>query len=279
MSRRKTGACIIWKIREQRRTRIDSPQIDTDRSTKKRSRERFIAMGSGEPTNRIGSLNEKPLHAALKQWCATPGSETEVPVGSYFIDVIRDEVLVEIQTKSFGSIKRKLLELTASRKVILVHPIAQEKWIVRLTTNKDGAEIRRRRRSPKKGRVEDVFRELVAIPGLLTNPNFALQVVLIREEEIRIQDAKRGWRRKGWVIQERHLLEVVDHRLFESPEDMARLLPVGLPEEFTTSDLADATRTPRWLAQKMAYCLREMGAIESIGKRMRAVLYRRAEAA
>ncbi len=232
-------------------------------------------MGSGEPANKIGSLNEKPLHAALKQWCATPTSQYEVPMDGFVIDVVRDGVLVEIQTKSFNSIKRKLLTLTASRKVILVHPIAKEKWIVKQTTKKKKTEVRERRRSPKKGRFEDVFLELVSIPKLFESPNFALQLVLIREEEIRVHNPKRGWRRKGWVTHERRLIEIVDQRFFQSVQDMAGLLPDGLPEEFTTADVAAGLGRPIWLAQKMAYCLREMGALERIGKRGNAIVYRR----
>lgn len=232
-------------------------------------------MGSGEPANKIGSLNEKPLHAALKQWCATPTSRSEVSMDGFVIDVVRDDVLVEIQTKGFTSIKRKLLALTESRKVILVHPIAKEKWIVRLTTKKNGTELRQRRRSPKKGRFEDVFLELVSIPKLFDSPNFALQLVLIREEEIRVHSTKRGWRRKGWVTHERRLIEIVEQRLFESAQDMAALLPEGLPDEFTTSDVAASSGRPIWLAQKMAYCLREMGVLEKIGKRGNAIVYRR----
>ena len=85
-------------------------------------------------------------------------------------------------------------------------------------------------------------------------------------------------RRKGWVIQERRLLQVVGHRLFETPREMLALLPTALTEPFTTTDLAQATGRPLWLAQKMAYCLREMGAIIAVGKRGRGILYTRAAA-
>ncbi len=200
----------------------------------------------------------------------------EVSVDGFVIDVVRGDVLVEIQTKSFSSIKRKLTQLTATHKVVLVHPIASEKWIVRLTTKRDGTEVRQRRRSPKRGRPDDIFRELVSIPRLFQSQNFALHVVLIREEEVRLHDKKRAWRRKGWVTHERHLLEVVEHHLYESASDMAKFLPADLPQDFTTAELVVPGR-PRWLAQKMAYCLREMGVIEAIGKRGNAIMYRRAE--
>jgi len=49
---------------------------------------------------------------------------------------------------------------------------------------------------------------------------------------------------------------------------------IELPAAFTTADIARLASIPRWLAQKMAYCLREGKMIELIGKRGRANLYR-----
>ena len=46
----------------------------------------------------IGLLNEKPLHASLKQWYARPGDRFEVAVGGFVIDIVRDDLLIEIQT-------------------------------------------------------------------------------------------------------------------------------------------------------------------------------------
>ena len=56
---------------------------------------------------------------------------------------------------------------------------------------------------------------------------------------------------------------------------MSALLPVEMPQKFTTLDLAEALDSPRWLAQKMTYCLREMGEIVQVGKRGRSYLYSR----
>src|SRR5215813_1057837 len=137
----------------------------------------------------IGLLNEKPLHASLKQWYARPGDRFEVPVGGFVIDIVRDDLLIEIQTRNFASISSKLSKLTRSYEVRLVYPVVQEKWIVRMGT--DGAGSFVRRKSPKRGRLEDLFWELVSIPQLLANPNFSLEVLMIREEEVRRYDGKR----------------------------------------------------------------------------------------
>src|ERR1041384_819723 len=152
--------------------------------------------------SRIGLLNEKPLHASLKQWYAQPGDRFEVPVDGFVIDIVRGDLLIEIQTRNLASINSKLRKLTRSYEVRLVYPVVQEKWIVRSATGNGGITVRRK--SPKRGRLEDLFWELVSIPQLLSNPNFSLEVLMIREEELRRYDAKRKkWRRKQWVIEGR----------------------------------------------------------------------------
>ena len=148
----------------------------------------------------IGLLNEKPLHASLKQWYARPGDRLEVAVDGFVIDIVRDDLLIEIQTRNFASIKSKLTKLVHSHQVRLIYPIVQEKWIVRSATDDRGGVIRRK--SPKRGRLEDLFREMVSIPQLLSNRNFSLEVLMIKEEEARRYEGKRQWRRRGWVIEE-----------------------------------------------------------------------------
>jgi hypothetical protein len=225
-----------------------------------------------DPAHNIGTLNEKPLHAALKEWYAQPGDQFEVSVDGFVIDIVRDDLLIEIQTGNFFSIKRKIKALVGGHPVRLVYPVAREKWIVRLAKDGNGG-ILGRRKSPKRGAVEAVFGELVRFPGLLASPNFSVEVLLIQEEEVRRYDGKRGWRRGGWVTHERRLLDVVGRFLFETLADLAALVPPDLPEPWTTADLAAAIGQPLWLARKMAYCLREAGAVAPAGKRGNAILY------
>jgi hypothetical protein len=222
----------------------------------------------------IGTLNEKPLHAALKDWYARPGDRLEVAMEGFVVDIVRGDLLIEIQTANFSSIKHKLAALAPNHRVRLVYPVAREKWIVKLA--EDGSGVLSRRKSPKRGAFVHVFGELVSFPTLLSNPSFSLEVLLTLEEEVRRYDGKRGWRRGGWITHERRLLDVVESRLLESPDDVAALLPAGLDEPFGTFELATAIGQRRRLAQQMAYCLREMGAIEPVAKQGNAILYARA---
>ena len=218
----------------------------------------------------IGLINEKPLHASLKQWYARPGDRFEVPVDGFVIDIVRDNLLIEIQTRNFAAINAKLCKLTRSYEVRLVYPVVQEKWIVRSAA--DGG-IWVRRKSPKRGRLEDLFWELVSIPQLLSHPNFSLEVLMIRAEEVRRYDRKRKRRRKDWVVEGRRLVDVLDRRLFVEAADWLAFVPDGL-QSFTTKDLAATAATRRDLAQKMAYCLRQARMIELIGRQGRANMYR-----
>lgn len=223
------------------------------------------------PSHQIGQLSELGIHAELKRWLARPGDSFEVPVDGYIVDVVRGELLIEVQTGGFASIKRKLLDLLDRHPVRLVHPIVLDKCIVQLP--RPGRK-RRRRKSPKHGCIEMLFDELCRIPRLIAEPGFSLEVVLVREEEVCRHDPARR-RRRGWVTVERRLLEVVEHRRFQRPGDLAALLPRELPEPFTTADLADALGQRRRLAQRMAFCLRELECLEAVGKEGNAVLYAR----
>ncbi len=224
-------------------------------------------------TNQIGTLNEKPLHAALKRWYARAGDLTEAPVDGFTVDIVRGDWLIEIQTRNLSAIRGKLYTLTQRHCVRLVYPVAQEKWIVRLS--KTDKSVLGRRKSPKRSTVENLFEELVSIPQLIAHPNFSIEVVLIQEEEVRREVNTRRGQRRGWVTHERRLLEVVGQCLLETPADLLALIPTTLKDPFTTTDLAHAIGRTPWLAQKMAYCLREMGAITVIGKRGRGLLYAR----
>ena len=225
------------------------------------------------PSHQIGLLNEKPLHAALKVWYAETNDQVEVKVDGFIIDIVQADLLVEIQTRNFSAMKRKLIELTKSHAVRLVHPIAREKWIVKL--DKDGQTQLSRRKSPKKESIDRLFDELIRIPQLILHPNFTLEVLFTQEEDVRRYKHKRRRRSKQWVTQERRLLSVVERRLFQTPADFATLLPSDLVDPFTTIDLAKAMGKPRQLAGKMAYCLREMGVIVAVGKKSRSILYTR----
>ena len=224
------------------------------------------------PASHIGTLRESHLHAALKRWCSLPGDLVEAPVDGYVIDLVRDDLLIEVQTSGLSSMKRKAEALLdRGRRLRIVHPIPREKRVVRV--DDDGAVLGRRR-SPVRGAATDVFAELVGLPLPGSRPGLEIEVVLTVEDELRRRVPGRARRRKGWSVVERRLVDVSDALLITGPDDLAALLPSGLPALFTTADLAARLGRPRRMAQQMAYCLRKAGVIEAVGKSGAAVEYR-----
>lgn len=215
----------------------------------------------------IGTLNEWDLHAQVKEWLAQPGDQFEVPLKGYVIDLVRGEQLIEIQTANFGRLSTKLSRLLPEHPVTVVYPIAAERWIM-----KQG----KRRKSPKRGTLYDVFDELVALPTSLDHPNLSLEMLLVQDEIRREYDPSRKHRRRrGWVTTGRKLLTVQDWVRVEKSAELLLLLPETLPDPFTTADLAQHATIPRRRAQQMTYCLHKLNLIARVGKQKNAHKYRR----
>ena len=226
-------------------------------------------------TPQIGTLNEKPLHAALKRWAAEPGDRFEVPTGRFVADIVRGDEILEIQTGSTAVLKRKLAALLAHHSVRLVLPIAVRKTLT--TLDESGNEVGSRR-SPKRGSLLDAFHELMYLRAFLGDPNFAVDVVLIHEEEVRRPRRRKRTRayQKRWEIEERRLVDVIDSVSLHHPADYLAFVPPALAEPFTTADLGAAIGRPRRMATKIAYVLREMGVLQPVGKTGNSILYERA---
>lgn len=223
--------------------------------------------------NGIGVLNETSLHTSIKHWYSLPGDVLEAAVDGYVVDIVRGDQLIEVQTGSFSSVAQKLRDLVQRHPVLLVYPIAKEKWIVKVPER--GGQPLSRRRSPKKGTVLDLFDELVSLPDLVREANFSLEVIFTREEETRCPDGKGSWRRRGVSILDRRLIGSVERVRFNAPKDFLRFLPDDLRQPFTNRDLAEAAGISTPKARKVTYCLRRMGAIRQVGKRSHAFLFER----
>ncbi len=219
----------------------------------------------------IGTLNEGHLHASLRAHYVEPGDRIEVALDGYIVDILRGDLIIEIQTANFSAIARKMRDLVSRHRVRLVYPVPRDRWIVKMAQETVGAATRRK--SPKHLDVVDVFDELVSFPELIAHPNFELDVVLIEEETVWNLDGRKRWRRRGWVTVERRLLSIYGTVSLRAAADYMAMIPAALPNEFLTSDLAEALRRPRHLAQKVAYCLRNCGLIEKVGIRGNAIVY------
>ena len=223
--------------------------------------------------NGIGTKNEHTLHAALKLYFEPDESFHEVPCGGYIADILRGGEIIEIQTKSLVNLCGKLEAFLEEYKVTVVHPIAHKKRII--TIDEETGEIVSSRRSPKTGRFQDCFRELYGIKKYLNSPSLTVKLMLIDADEYRRTDRKHRESRKGSVRKETVPVELGETVTLASPADYLQLLPDGLPEEFTSSDVAVLLKMSKGAASLMLNVMTYTGAVGRAGKKGRAYLYRR----
>jgi hypothetical protein len=216
---------------------------------------------------------ETTLHRQLKQRYATDGALLEQRIGRYRIDVVRGNELVEIQLASLSAIRDKLAALLKRHDVLLVKPIIAGKYLVK--RRRAGGRVVSRRRSPKQRTLLDLFEELVHFTRVFPHRRLTLEVPLLEIEEWRYPGhGRRRWRRDNdHQVEDQLLLEVLEVHRFQTASDLCRMLPKPLPQPFHTGHMADGLRVERWIAQRMAYCLRRTGAIQSVGKLRGAWLY------
>jgi hypothetical protein len=218
----------------------------------------------------IGILTESSLHAALKGHYAQDGDAIEQEIDGYLIDIVAANELIEIQTKNFGHMKTKLRHLLDEHIVRVVYPIIRHKTIVRISAE---GELINKRKSPKRGRAEDVFAELIRIPDASSHANFRLTTALVDAEEYWIDDGNGSWRRKFWSIADRKVTRVVEEHHYSSPKAYLNILPASLERPFTNKDLKQALRLSPRLAGKITYTLEKVGLVTIIGKKGRANLF------
>lgn len=216
---------------------------------------------------------ESSLHRQLKKVYATEGAALEVPLKKYRIDVVRGEELIEIQHGNLASIRSKIAALVKTHELLVVKPIIARKRIIKL--GRRGNQPKSTRWSPKRGTILDVFTELIYLTRVFPHPRLTIEVPLIEmEERRRPGHGKRRYRRENdFVIEDQTLLEIQSTFRFSTNEDLLDLFPEKLPRPFHTGHLADQLGQPRWLAQRMTYCLRHTGGLAIAGKQGNALLY------
>lgn len=222
--------------------------------------------------NGIGTLSEKTVHAVLKRFYEPDETHQEIPVDNFVADILRDGEIIEIQTRGFDRLRRKLDVFLQYYPVTVVYPIIHTKWLFWI--DEETGEITKKRKSPKTGTIYDVIPELYKIKQYLNNPNLHLCLVLIDAEEYRLLN---GWsrdRKKGSTRYDRIPKELVDEFYIGGISDYACLIPEGLPEEYTSKDFAACARISRSFAQTALNILHYIGIVERTGKSGRSYTYK-----
>lgn len=223
--------------------------------------------------NGIGTLKEKTLHAVLKNFYEPDISCQEVRIGKFVADIMHENQIVEIQTRSFNTMRKKLDSFLKLYPVTIVYPIIYTKWLYWI--DEATGEISPKRKSPKRGCFYDAFYELYKIKPYLSNPHLHICLTLIDAEEYRILN---GWskdKKKGATRFDRIPVALVDELYIGNLDGYLQLIPDSLPVQFGTKDYAKHTHTSIKNAQLAVNIFKYIGIIEQTGKKGRSFLYSR----
>ena len=231
-----------------------------------------LLLSREKEENGFGTLQEKTIHEVIKDFYCYDHDFQEQRRGRYIADIAVDGEIWEIQTRAFDKLRGKLSAFLPKYHVTLIHPIPAVKKIYWL--NQETGAITGGRCSPRKGSVYDIFGELYKIRPYLQNPNLSIHIFLMDMEEYKLLN---GWskdRKKGASRYDRLPGNLKDIVRLETVEDYHYFLPDGLPDTFTSLDLAKCAHIPRGTAQTCLLILRDLGIVELIGRKGRANLHR-----
>lgn len=219
----------------------------------------------------IGTLSEKTVHAVLKHYYAPDEDMHEIPIENYVADIFTGSEIIEIQTRAFQNMRKKLAAFLPLYPVTLVYPIPHEKWL--LWIDEETGETSQRRKSPKKGNPYLAFIELYKIRAFLSDKNIKLRLAMIDMEEYRLLN---GWsrdRKKGSERCDRIPLKFVEEVCLDRREDYMQLIPYEIPERFTAKDFAACAKIPVRLARTVLLILTDIAVVTRVGKEGRNILY------
>lgn len=230
-------------------------------------------IGQRQGMNGIGTLSEKTVHSVLKSYLAPDPMNHEIKISGFVADICTGNEIIEIQTRDFNKLRRKLDAFLAFAPVTVVYPVHNIKWI--RWVNPQSGEISPPRKSPKPGSAYLIFPELYKIKDYLRNPNLKLKIILLNLEEYRFLD---GWskdKKKGSSRCDRIPTELVEEITISSKEDYQSLIPDILCNDFTSKDFKKASGLPLHHAQTALNILYHVGVIDRIGKKGRSYIYSR----
>ncbi len=220
----------------------------------------------------IGTLSEKTIHAIMKYYYAPDPIYHEQKVGSFVADIMIDGEIMEIQTRAFNSLRRKLDAFLPEHDVTIIHPIAHNKWLSWIDPGT--GEISAPRKSPKTGTIYHLIPELYKLKMYLRHEHLHFIIPLIDVQETRIlngwsSDRKRGSHRNDGIP-----VGIYDEVRINTRQDYRILLPDSLSGEYTAKDYKRAARISDSAASTALNILFSLELVERIGKRGNAYIYR-----
>jgi len=216
----------------------------------------------------IGTLNEKRIHAALKNYFSNEYDQ-EAKIGSFYADIVTENGIFEIQTGSFNRLNKKLEVMLSVCHVTVVYPYEKRTRII--SADDTDGEVLREGNFRTNNSLTKFFLELYRIKSFLTDPNLSICIAELDVEKVNYVCEKTG-KRRGRGAYTKTPLMLRREIYLEKPSDYFALLPENLPEEFTVKELQGYVKATD--AKLMLEILLYLGAADKVGKRGNSEIYR-----
>jgi hypothetical protein len=176
----------------------------------------------------IGTLNEKSVHAFLKNRFEPNADSQEIRVGGFIADIVGENGIIEIQTGAFSRLQKKLKAFLSVGHVTVVYPVVTAKKIQNVETGKISG-------SPKKCTKWHFLSETYSIRDFLKNDNLSFVLVFLTVIETRSGVGKKAvklGKAPDKILEEKRLDGIKDFSYFTD----------DLPSPFTQKIFSDTAK-------------------------------------
>ncbi|MDR0944261.1 MAG: hypothetical protein LBM41_07000 [Ruminococcus sp.] len=178
--------------------------------------------------NSIGTLNERSVHAFLKLYFEPNRDSHEIKIGGFVADIVGENGIIEIQTGSFGYLKKKLKAFLEVGHVTVVYPVITGTTVINTDTG-------RKYKSPRKKTKYNFLSQAYNIREFLADERLHFVLVLMavsQEKSGSGKTASKSDRKPEKIIDEITLESILDWHIFTDE----------LPESFNQKEFEAKTR-------------------------------------
>lgn len=222
----------------------------------------------------IGTLSEKTIHAALKNYFADEEYQ-EVKLEGFVADALTPDGVFEIQTRQFYTQKRKLEAFLPKHKVCMVYPVRYRRvinWI-----SPDTGEISKGRKSPKIDRGYGIFYELIGIKDYLLHENLTFCIMYFNSDEYKYLDGFGENKKIRATRADGVPTELIAEVNLCAPEDYMLFVPEELKtdnKEFNSLSFSKLAKIDRNTARVTLLVLKHLGVVMQTGRLKSGNIYR-----
>jgi len=219
----------------------------------------------------IGTYSEGTLHAVLKKYYEPNSDRHELKVGKYVADIVGQNGIIEIQTRQLFKMKEKIKAFLEVSDVTVVYPVSAAKYV--LWRDEATGEISGRRKSTKKCSVYDAMGELYSLREFIPHPGFHFVVLMLETEDYKDFRLNKYGKKTEVRRFDRVPLRLLSEESFYCRSDYGRLIPVDLPEKFTSADFGKYAGISRSLAQLTLNIFNNVEIVSRIGRDKNGYIY------